>query len=46
MCFEKIVSEKGCYVIGEAGLNHNGSLEMAKLLIDVAVIDSCLFNSC
>ena len=38
MCFEKIVSEKGCYVIGEAGLNHNGSLEMAKLLIDVAVI--------
>ncbi|MCG8700083.1 MAG: N-acetylneuraminate synthase family protein, partial [Bacteroidales bacterium] len=27
-----------CYVIAEAGLNHNGSLEMAKKLIDVAVI--------
>ncbi len=27
-----------CYVIAEAGLNHNGSLEIAKKLIDVAVI--------
>lgn len=25
-----------CYVIAEAGLNHNGSLEIAKRLIDVA----------
>lgn len=27
-----------CYVIAEAGLNHNGSIEIAKKLIDVAVI--------
>jgi sialic acid synthase SpsE len=26
-----------CYIIAEAGLNHNGSLEIAKQLIDVAV---------
>ncbi|MBF0110134.1 MAG: N-acetylneuraminate synthase family protein [Magnetococcales bacterium] len=26
------------YVIAEAGLNHNGSLDMAKALIDVAVV--------
>ena len=28
----------GCYVIAEAGLNHNGSIEIAKKLIDLAVI--------
>jgi len=27
-----------CYVIAEAGLNHNGSVEIAKKLIDVAAI--------
>lgn len=27
-----------CYVIAEAGLNHNGSLDIAKRLIDVAAI--------
>lgn len=27
-----------CYVIAEAGLNHNGSMEIAKALIDVAAI--------
>lgn len=31
-------STKHCYVIAEAGLNHNGSLEIAKKLIDVAAI--------
>lgn len=29
---------KSCYVIAEAGLNHNGSLEIAKKLIDVAAV--------
>jgi sialic acid synthase SpsE len=27
-----------CYVIAEAGLNHNGSVEIAKKLIDVAAV--------
>lgn len=27
---------KRCYVIGEAGLNHNGSMDLAKQLIDLA----------
>lgn len=37
----ELIKEKNlddCYVIAEAGLNHNGSLEMAKALIDVAAI--------
>lgn len=29
-------SDKGCFVIAEAGVNHNGSLEMARELIDAA----------
>jgi sialic acid synthase SpsE len=29
---------QNCYVIAEAGLNHNGSLEIAKKLIDVAAV--------
>ncbi len=29
-------TESGCYVIAEAGLNHNGSLDIARKLIDVA----------
>ncbi len=36
-----IIKENGpddCYIIAEAGLNHNGSLEIAKALIDVAAI--------
>ncbi len=31
-------SPSSCYVIAEAGLNHNGSLDIAKQLIDVASI--------
>ena len=27
-----------CYIIAEAGLNHNGSIEIAKKLIDVAAV--------
>src|SRR5262245_308881 len=30
-----------CYVIAEIGINHNGSLETAKRLIDVAVDAGC-----
>lgn len=29
--------QEGCIVIGEIGVNHNGSLELAKKMIDVAV---------
>ena len=35
--FEKAKSQGSCYVIAEAGLNHNGSVEIAKQLIDLAV---------
>ena len=28
--------DRQCYVIAEAGLNHNGSLEVAKRLIELA----------
>lgn len=31
-------TESGCYVIAEAGLNHNGSLDIARKLIDVAAV--------
>jgi N-acetylneuraminate synthase len=30
-----------CYVVAEIGINHNGDLEIAKKLIDVAVTSSC-----
>ena len=32
------INSSYCYVIAEAGLNHNGSIEIAKKLIDVAAI--------
>lgn len=32
------IDRSNCYIIAEAGLNHNGSLEIAKKLIDVAFI--------
>ncbi len=32
------LTKNECYVIAEAGLNHNGSMEMAKKLIDLASI--------
>jgi sialic acid synthase SpsE len=35
---DKNKNNGGCYVIAEAGLNHNGSVAIAKKLIDVAVI--------
>jgi len=33
-----VVDDKGCYVIAEVGLNHNGSVDVAKRLIDLAAI--------
>jgi len=32
----KAVREKPCFIIAEAGVNHNGSLDLAKKLVDVA----------
>ncbi|MFA6078146.1 MAG: N-acetylneuraminate synthase family protein [Candidatus Omnitrophota bacterium] len=38
----KIVGEGSpCYIIAEVGINHNGSLDLAKQLIDVAVESGC-----
>mgnify|MGYP003970240533 CR=1 FL=1 len=34
--FVSKVNSSGCYVIAEAGLNHNGSINIAKKLIDLA----------
>jgi N-acetylneuraminate synthase len=31
----------GCFVIAEIGINHNGSVELAKRLIDMAVATRC-----
>jgi N-acetylneuraminate synthase len=30
-----------CFVIGEIGINHNGSIDIAKKLIDIAVASGC-----
>ena len=30
-----------CYIIAEAGLNHNGDIEVAKELIDQAILSGC-----
>ena len=37
---EKITKNK-CYIIAEIGLNHNGSLDLAKELIDIAKRTGC-----
>jgi sialic acid synthase SpsE len=31
-------TKSGCYVIAEAGLNHNGSMDIARKLIDLAAV--------
>lgn len=33
---KQTINKNSCYIIAEAGVNHNGSIEMAKQLIDVA----------
>lgn len=37
----KIGSGHPCFIIAEAGVNHNGSLDLARQLIDVAVDAGC-----
>jgi N-acetylneuraminate synthase len=37
----EIGEEHTCYIIAEIGINHNGSLDIAKKLIDVAVESGC-----
>lgn len=37
----KIGSSNPCFIIAEAGVNHNGSIEIAKKLIDSAVNAGC-----
>jgi N-acetylneuraminate synthase len=39
---DKLVGEgQSCYIIAEIGINHNGSLDLAKQLIDVSVLAGC-----
>ncbi len=39
---DKIIGNgNDCYIIAEAGLNHNGDLKIAKELIDQAVLSGC-----
>lgn len=38
----KVVGEgKNCFITAEVGINHNGSLDLAKKLIDLAVATDC-----
>jgi len=30
-----------CFIIAEIGINHNGSIELAKKMIDIAVTTGC-----
>jgi N-acetylneuraminate synthase len=36
MEFNKIIKKNECFIIAEAGVNHNGSLNIAKKLVDAA----------
>ncbi len=37
ICSQKIGKDEPCFIIAEAGINHNGKLDLAKKLIDIAV---------
>ena len=39
--FSEFGNDKYIYIIAEIGINHNGSLETAKQLIDLAVEAGC-----
>ena len=41
MVFENFSPNKKIYLIAEIGINHNGSMEIAKQLIDMAVDCNC-----
>src|SRR6476469_3946144 len=39
---DRLVGEgHACYVIAEIGINHNGDIELAKRLINLAVVANC-----
>lgn len=37
----KVGKGEPCFIIGEAGVNHNGNLELARSLVDIAVNAGC-----
>lgn len=37
----KVISSDNPYIIAEIGINHNGSIDLAKMLIDIAVDCGC-----
>jgi len=45
---DRVLGRGGCFLIAEAGVNHNGNLEMARALVDVAAaagVDAVKFQS-
>ena len=41
MAFELFSNQSYIYVIAEIGINHNGNIDLAKKLIDIAVDCDC-----
>ena len=39
-----IGENQNCFITAEVGINHNGSLKLAKKLIDLAVATGCLYK--
>ena len=39
--FSEMANDKYIYIIAEIGINHNGSIDIAKQLIDIAVEADC-----
>jgi N-acetylneuraminate synthase len=38
---KKVGDGKPCYIIAEIGINHNGDIDIAKKLIDLAILSGC-----